>query len=53
MIKISSILNKKTERPASMIVEELRKEVVEWTADLENEKGTSHKEFLKEKNTWK
>lgn len=51
--KLRSMLNKNVSRPASMTIEELRKEVMEATSELERGKGISHEEFMKEVNTWK
>ena len=51
--KLRSILNKNVRRPASMTIEELRKEVIEATSELESGKGISHEEFMKEMDTWK
>jgi hypothetical protein len=51
--KLRSMLNKNINRPASMTIEQLRKEVVQATTELEKGKGISHEEFMKEVDTWK
>ena len=40
--KLRSMLNKNVSRPASMTIEELQKEVMEATSELERGKGISH-----------
>ena len=51
--KLRSMLNKKINRPASMTIEQLRKEVVQATTELVTGKDISNEEFMKEVDTWK